>query len=358
MFCKNGDHWSNNCSVQTYASKIKLLSDENRCSRCLNKGHTSRDCKSHKFCSSCNGMHNTALCRGMNDGKQISAKVDKNIENKGYSSNKGDSALKKYSGFIDNSLSESVFLQIATVDVINPNTSDCSKNVNILFDLGSQQTYLSSRLVNRLNLKPSSDISKLSVSVFGSKDVKTVNSAAYNVILTKVDQAGTEFSLHGLAVDHIANGIDNIDFRTIQRCKNLRKLPLAFNADNNKNVSVDILIGADTYYDFVLGELRRENGLVAVRTLFGWTISGSMKDRNTSSTTITSMLSLVEVNNSLEKLWNFESLGVSQDEKNVIYESFNDSIKYDGSRYTVPLPFKQNVVEPPSNWRIKDSKIC
>ena len=44
---------------------------------------------------------------------------------------------------------------------------------------------------------------------------------------------------------------------------------------HDTNSDIDILIGSDYYFDFILGNIvRGDGGLVAVESEFGWLVSG------------------------------------------------------------------------------------
>ena len=58
----------------------------------------------------------------------------------------------------------------------------------------------------------------------------------------------------------------------------LYDLDLADLSDSSSCASVDILIGSDLYWDLVMGESRRgTSGPVAIKTVFGWVLSGPVK---------------------------------------------------------------------------------
>ena len=55
-----------------------------------------------------------------------------------------------------------------------------------------------------------------------------------------------------------------------------RLFKLSDSSDSKFSCNVDILIGADYYWDFVSDNIRRKNsGPVAVETISGWVLSGT-----------------------------------------------------------------------------------
>ena len=64
----------------------------------------------------------------------------------------------------------------------------------------------------------------------------------------------------------------------------VQSLKLADNGDN-KSGNVDMLIGADVYWDIVTGNIKRNlnTGLVAISSAFGWLMNGPVTDRSDKS---------------------------------------------------------------------------
>ena len=132
------------------------------CFRCLGSRHSAKACKSKSKCSSCNGnRHHSALCNSTgapplpkvtepevtNDG---GATID-DATTASCTSETVPSAPVSMSATIVNR--NPVFLQTIRVAVSSGAGNMCAE-ANILFDLGSQKTYIRENLVSRLNLKP------------------------------------------------------------------------------------------------------------------------------------------------------------------------------------------------------------
>ena len=66
--------------------------------------------------------------------------------------------------------------------------------------------------------------------------------------------------------------------RYISLYPHLEGLPLADEGDNGEMQEVSLLIGLDYYHNVVIGDIiRGEEGPVAVRSKFGYILSGSVK---------------------------------------------------------------------------------
>ena len=104
------------------------------------------------------------------------------------------------------------------------------------------------------------------------------------------------------------------------------KHPFLGLADNRKfnDKEIDLLIGADIYWQIVTGETRKDDnsGLIAINSGLGWLISGPIKDGNKKSSSVNVTTSHVlkieceERNDTnlvdhLHKLWNLDTIGIS-----------------------------------------------
>ena len=143
VFCK-GDHWSDRCSVITDMEVRKiLLRNHKRCFICLNQGHISQNCSKKNGCYFCKGLHNSAICNNRDK-----TETPENI-NVNFSSSEKDFVL----------------LQTAEVNLFNK--SNCAEvRAKILFDSGSERSYISRRAQNILNF------TKLKINTFGSANSK------------------------------------------------------------------------------------------------------------------------------------------------------------------------------------------
>ena len=108
--------------------------------------------------------------------------------------------------------------------------------------------------------------------------------------------------------------------------------------------SVDILIGADLYWQFVTGETKRSNtcNLVAIKSVFGWVISEPNKcnHQNHHSSVNTAMSHVLKIsckenynhfNKEIHRFWNLDAIGISPNESPV-YEKLENNIKFKDNR--------------------------
>ena len=122
--------------------------------------------------------------------------------------------------------------------------------------------------------------------------------------------------------------------------------------DCHGDAEVDMLIGADQYWNFVTGGVvRGETGPTAIHTKISWVSSGPINDKALQPTVstnlnnthvlkceVTSHTNCQTLNTKLEKFWDLESIGIVPNE-NLVYDKFEQRIAFDGKKYEVNLPW-------------------
>ena len=195
----------------------------------------------------------------------------------------------------------------------------------------------------------------------------------------QVDQA--EYMLFLLFVHLFSNQF--IELAQVQY-EHLIELKLADSTDGESNLKVDILIGGDNYWKFVTGKVvRGRSGPVALETIMGWVLSGSMDgigcDCNSTSSNVVASSHVLKVsveesdmlhgavveensdfdlNEGVKKFWNLESLGIlGEENSDEVYDKFNKDIAFDGDRYTVKLPWKTDNKVLPDNFKLSQGRL-
>ena len=128
--------------------------------------------------------------------------------------------------------------------------------VNVLFDTGSQKTFISDRLVKELKLGPLRQIN-MEVSAFLNSEESNMKLSEYEIVVKSIcnDQRRV---ITALSVPKICSELKNRSYRiAVEKYSFLKNLQLANQAHlDNKNI--DLLIGADTYWEFVTVETQRD----------------------------------------------------------------------------------------------------
>ncbi|GFS04043.1 Pao retrotransposon peptidase family protein [Elysia marginata] len=139
------------------------------------------------------------------------------------------------------------------------------REVNVLFDGGSDRSFITESLARRLQLRKSGE-EFFAFSGFGG-----TGSGPHTKRKTYMLELG------GQALELTEIPIICADmYRAPVAVKILNKFGMKFTEDLNvgRPVKVDILIGLDYYWSLVTGDMKRVAKLVAQRTCIGWMLSG------------------------------------------------------------------------------------
>jgi hypothetical protein len=164
-------------------------------------------------------------------------------------------------------------LQTAQVVAFNPDNPSARMTLRLLFDNGSQRSYITGRAKEILSLKTLSK-QTMSIVTFGSQsgnqrvcEVVRVGLQTRNPGLCK------EFSM--LTVPLIWEGLAATPVQhCIDKYSHIRQLDLADPPGCSDLANPDILIGSDHYWDLVSAEIIRGEGPIAIHTTLGWVLTG------------------------------------------------------------------------------------
>ena len=201
IFC-NKDHKPHHCKTVTNIDARKIiLKNKERCFVCLKNAHIAKQCKSQIKCYKCSGRHHLAVC----------------YHNGGDPPNNKETSCQHVGSTSSN---YSLLLQTAHVNIRNRNITSFAR---ILFDNGSQLSYITPELRNRLQLE-TIDTREICIKTFGSVTTKETLDRV-NVKLTSIKGKDIYFRCY---VKEICQPLtaQNTKF-AIEHYQHLRKLKLA-----------------------------------------------------------------------------------------------------------------------------------
>ena len=363
-FC-NGPHPTIRCAVVTDPeTRKKILRRKGKCFGCLRSGHLSRDCQAR--CHRCGGKHHLALCNAQEyPGHRSPAALARG--------NNQEQTVSTNLYFTQDVKNNCVLLQTARAIIRNPN-GESSCNVRIMLDSGSQKSYINRRLGSKLGLSPIATETVL-IKTFGNSEASLKKCDVVQFALECQDNL-TVF-INAYEVDLICGPIANQTIEVAQQCyPHLQGLPLADYSQGDEELEVDILIGADYYWSVVQnhvvwGELHDP---VAIRTRLGYVLSGPANVANSGQSPSSVNMSHVmktecrvveedsvskndSLKNELGKFWDYDTLGVKE-RQDVFLEDYLTKVKFNGVRYEVSLPFKEEHPVIPDNYLLAQNRLA
>ena len=360
----DGTHKSHLCKTVTdHQVRKKILSTKNRCFICLCPGHVARNCRTNMRCLKCNRRHHSTICDCYSK-ETVHGKSETNEmrENRGTS-------LETTSQSTTNmhvNAKNSVLLQTARVQVKPPQKQQ-SSTVRLVFDSGSQKSYITKEVKDALDL-PVVGKDKLLIKTFGDTSPKITTCEIVQVGLLCKD--GAEFIMHAYVVPVICTPISNqVLSAAIDKYEHLRGLDLADYCEGDAldiDKTVGILVGADYYWSLVGNRVIRgdRRGPVAMETKVGWVVSGptEMVSENSYSHLLKIDANVIEredgLLNEIKNFWNNESIGIKNNmiEQGVL-EKFEEDVRFVDNRYEIKLPFKEGHSPVPDNYSLTRKRL-
>ena len=361
FFC-DGDHKSGLCgNVIDVQARRAIIKRKGKCFLCFRSGHKINACTSKYKCFDCGGRHNKALC-------------DKKRAREASPSRNDAVSVQSTSSTMYINSDTSVLLQTATAPVSRPDDPNSQVQARIIFDSCSQRSYVSERMCKALNL-PSIGTDNLLIKAFGDESPRLRACNVVQLSITSVD--GMKLYVKAYSVPTICSPLSNQAVKlAVEKYPHLQGLQLADIPESADDVEIDVLIGADYYWNFFDGAVRqgRGPGPVALSTKLGWVLSGPMLPSGKRSSECSVNLnpthvlrvdtSTVNINEAelspeglqLSKFWDLETLGIRSDEKSV-YDTFTEEVKFDGERYEAKLPFKEYHPPLPDNYSTSERRL-
>lgn len=325
----NENHKIYDCPTFKAMSIDSRLSEVNKyklCNNCLRQGHLASECRMGP-CRECKKRHNSLLHRPNTSANNCTSIDDSN---------------ESFVTFSEQN-SNQILLSTAVIKVINPITQQ-SEKARALLDCGSQSSFISNSLKEKLALN-SNPIDSLKVIGIGN-NISTSITESCNL---QIKSLNSKFitNLCCLVLNELTGKLPKYPV-------NITKLNWPNNivlADPKfyEPASVDILIGADLFWD-ILGNEQVSLGPSNPKlrnTQLGWIVSGPINLPNVNKQTSCNyaMVGTPKDNNleiALTKFWELEELPAKRivSEKDNACEShfIKNTYKNESGRFVVRLP--------------------
>ena len=264
--------------------------------------------------------------------------------------------------------SNAILLQTAQTTAFNPTSPEKLCCIRIVFDSGSQRSYVAEHVVRRLSLTSEGEQS-LTIMTFGANEEQACICDSVRLGLVMKDGTTNQLTLLNFAVPTICQPIACQPVSFCQRdFSHLTGIELADSSDGRESMKVDLLIGSDQYWNLVTGETRRgSSGPVAISTRLGWVLSGPTASSPPEASSACLMTHTLRVDGQpqdslmlderLKSFWELESFGITQEAECSIHEDFTSNIHLVDGRYEVQLPWKKNHPMLPNNYQLAVKRL-
>ena len=336
-FCSE-EHLPENCDkVKDPLERKKVLFKHAKCFNCFIPGHRVFQCRSKTPCKICKGKHHHAICSNSSQDKETQPKPST------------PSLDPNANVWVGNTGSEgNVALQTALAKVDAKKEGNVT--VRVLFDAGSQKSFITAKAVGRLGLRPVRK-EKLGIKAFGRKEAEEEMRDVVELSLLG-PQGEKKVSIEAFVVDDIAT-ISNVHVEIVKKqYVHLKNVYFSDVSRYEDTLEIDCLVGSDFFWAFHDGEVIRggPDEPAAVKTTIGWVLAGPVKGEILHSSSdcnvncLTDSASLFvnsdkhEIDSQLNKLWDLESIGIRVEDE--VHTHVIDNIFFTGKRYSVGLPWK------------------
>lgn len=365
VFC-DGDHFPNNClQVRDYKSRVQIVKTKGLCFNCL-RPHQVYNCTSKFRCRTCKRKHHSSIC----------SKTETTNTTPAHQAQTSDLVPTPYRP--SHSQSDVPVArnqpQQPTTSILHTTTCQYKPGVllktavapissetqtldaNILFDEGSQRSFVTEELADKLQLtRTGSEV--INLASFGGS-TQTANSLdTATVTLTTI--SNERINLQVLIVPRIAAPLSNRTHKEAVNLPYLKGLTLAYHVTTDDMFEISVLIGADHYWEIVQNTVIRGDGPTAVSSKLGFLLSGPLpvSTTHTEHGHVMNVIISPPPTCDLERFWKLESLGV-EDQVDVSSKTDRLStykqncISFQQDRYVARLPWRSNHDTLPTNYDI------
>lgn len=229
-------------------------------------------------------------------------------------------------------------------------------SANILFDEGSQRTFITQALASKLDLRPHHK-EDLAISSFGGD---TTSKYQVDTVKITLETNDGDVAISALVVPLIATPVQNLVNSTLHKLPHLQNLKLAHPVNYVDKFQISLLIGADHYWEIVGNHIVRGSGPTAMESKLGYLLSGPLpiKSDHPITHSYTTLTANPEFSNNPENtsptaltLMEHKICDSSQEPFMETYQRDHISRDKDGY-YVVRFPWRPNHPPLPSNKTI------
>ena len=314
IFCE-GPHASYQCpkaKSMEVSLKRRLVRQKNACFNCLRVGHQVAACRTRIRCKLCKARHNTLL------HFQKEEKDDDNEQIPNLKNSVDDDTRPQFSG---TSVANKDVLLMTVKGEIQSQEGNKIK-IRCLFDNGSERSFLSKAIAKKIGCRLQEDPSVSIIGIGGNLAFPQEPIKTTRIRLGACNQNPIgEMSV--LVINEVCGSVRKVPQGPwISAMKSLGITPSDDLEDyEGKEKPIDLLIGSDYYWQYVLPEVRKiKMGPMAIKTKLGWTLNGPMNRTLKSHSLVNAVFVKARVDDSIDGLvrsfWELEGMGINDRELN------------------------------------------
>lgn len=344
IFCGKINHESKDCrkakNEMSYDDKMKILRTKGLCFNCF-LPHRAIDCRSKKkiHCSSCGKGHHSVICRDLPTRRDSYEPNPKRQRQSG-------EQVKSSTELFNSVQGGTVYLQTLLVRLVY---NDKEIVVRAFLDGGAQRSYLLKSIAYELGLIPKAE-ELVSHVVFGGDQGPVERHLRYDLRVKGLrNEFQTAFEVRDK--DKICGNVPRMSRLDKSLIQDLKKHNVELTDIGKDDIEIGLLIGNNMYARLLTGKkIDFANGLTALETYLGWTLSGEMTSDAECDNMAEMSVSMAVQDSSLTKLWELDTLGiVDPDEYNDKMEGERKALdtfrkgvnRNEEGRYVVKLPWKE-----------------
>ena len=358
VYCK-GPHASGTCEViKDHQKRLDMIKQEKLCFNCLGH-HKVSNCNSKYRCRKCGRKHHTSICGGASTDNatppaQPPTPASQTMRNTNATNPATSLAALTYPPLHNVHVKGKTCLLKTAVATIT--FSNVETKANILFDEGSQRSFITQELADSLLLKPHK-MEDISLAAFGASQSHYKSMAVATVNVKTQSKEYVPISV--LVVPTIAVPLKLSATSKVRTLPYLQGLQLAHPVIIDGDFNISLLIGADHYWDIVEDHIVRGDGPTATSSKIGYLLSGPVSHTQ-SLNVVTSTLQIstqLDDDHNIQKFYDLETTGIIKEnnsDKHFLQEYSQTCITHlpDGS-YCARFPWKESHPPLPTN-----SNVC
>ncbi|XP_070389699.1 uncharacterized protein [Dermacentor albipictus] len=359
--CEASSHSTADCEVDLTADqKRRIVQRERLCFRCAKAGHRAYECRTARWlkCKRCSGRHVAALCN-LNRPPATGKSEEKTVltETIVQSSLQVEGTKKR----------TRVLLQTAQAWVQG---REKRAMVRLMIDGGSQRTFVKKEVSQTMGLRVMGE-ETLKIMTFGSDKPPSGMKCRRVELWLRSRHKERKIRVEALEIPEIC--CDIVPAPEASTVNYLEEQGLKLADSTQEGAEIGLLLGSDFYWEVTTGSVRRlDSGLVAVETIFGWTLQGTTHTTESTATYVSTVgvLRVAVIGEEdqgdtaaqLKSFWQLEHIGIvdkgeADVEDNQVLREFRENVSRNNCRYQVSLPWKENAGDLADNKATAFSRL-